>query len=213
MLAFVPTLIVITIIIALYNKKTYANTVYKYFFYFLIYTILTELAGYIVGYIIGIPYKLKNHFVYNTYIIINFVFYLLFYKNLFRKKSNKKIVTIFLILYLLFTVSDFIFLDPPFLTGLISINFTVGSIFLIITIILFLFEIINNELVLNLKKSLIFWISVGVLLFFIGVLPIFIASEFLGFKGIYKQILYFLNVILYGCFSLGFILSEKKYLY
>lgn len=213
MLAFVPTLIIVTIIIALYNKKTYANTIYKYFFYFLIYTILTELAGYIVGHIIGIPYKLKNHFVYNIYTIANFVFYFIFYKNLFRKKSNKKIVNAFLILYLLFTIFDLIFLKPPFLTGLISINFTVGSILLIVTIILFLFEIINNELVFNLKKSLIFWISIGVLLFFIGVLPIFIASEFLGFKGIYRQILYSLNVILYGCFSFGFILSERKYLY
>ena len=60
---------------------------------------------------------------------------------------------------------------------------------------------------------MIFWISIGLLLFHIGSIPIFIAKQFLNYNATHNYILLGLNIIMYGSFIIGFILSDKKYNY
>ncbi|MCF6350047.1 MAG: hypothetical protein L3J23_03330 [Flavobacteriaceae bacterium] len=152
--------------------------------------------------------------IYNIYFIITFFFYFLFYKKILKKSKNIKRINLFLILYSLFTIFDLIFLKSSFTNGFITNNIVFGAILLIITLILFLIEIINDEkIIFNIEKLLIFWISIGVLLFHIGVIPIIISSEILKYDGIYDRILLGLNIIMYGSFIIGFICSDPKYNY
>lgn len=204
-----------TIISILYYKK-FKSTIYKYFIIYLYFTFIIEFLGTISA----ILYRKESLFVlntnpvYNIYIVVTFLFYLTFYKSLFRNNNNKKTINIFLLLYLLFIPFDLFILKTHFLNDFFANNLVFGSTLLVITLILFLIEIINNEkIVFNIKKSFIFWISVGALLFYIGVIPIIISSEYLNFKGLYHTILTPLNIIMYGCFVVGFITSNPKYNY
>ena len=218
-----PTLIFfivfITTLVSLYYVKKFKNTIYILFIYLLCYTFLTELLSNI-----NLIYYLKYDkflfntsivkFSYNLYIIISFLFYFFFYKKLFKKKGNKEIMNVFIIGFVLFLIFNLMFLKSTFTNGFNTNNVVVGAIFLLITLILFLMEIINIEtIVFNIKKSFIFWISVGLLLFYIGVIPIMISKKYLNYGDIYFFILNGLNVIMYGCFIIGFIKSDSKYNY
>ncbi|MDP3313891.1 hypothetical protein [Lutibacter sp.] len=58
---------------------------------------------------------------------------------------------------------------------------------------------------------LLFWLSIGILIFYAGIVPIYVMIEFLNYKGIFKYILVALNVIMLSCFSIGFIVTKKEY--
>lgn len=191
-----------------YNKVK--NTKYVYFVYYLVFAFIIELIAFLFAKI----YIISTNSIYNIYTITTFIFYFIFYWSLFKKKKNKKIMQIILIMYFILSLFDILYLKSHFVNDFFANNIVFGSILLLITLILFLIEIINDEnLIFNIKKSLIFWISIGALLLYIGVIPIIIAAKHLGFKGIYDTILTTLNIIMYGSFTIGFIWSDPKYNY
>ena len=72
-------------------------------------------------------------------------------------------------------------------------------------------ELLNSNQVLNLKEKLSFWISTGLLLFNVGMVPLMVFSErFNANNELRIVILICLNAILYTCYSLGFIWSKKE---
>lgn len=160
-------------------------------------------------------FKLFNTDIYyNLYSIINFIFFLQFYKLLSKNKRNKKIFSILTYLFIGFVLFDVFILKNSLSNALNIYTLIIGSIFLLITLILFLIEILNNEkIIFNIYKSFVFWISVGLLLFFIGIIPIMIFRDFLNYNSTYAIILVSLNVIMYGSFIIGMIKSDTKYNY
>jgi quinol-cytochrome oxidoreductase complex cytochrome b subunit len=85
-----------------------------------------------------------------------------------------------------------------------------ASCFLIITVIFYFIEILNSEKVLNVTRDLLFWISVGVVLFNIGVIPWVItlkhySEKFVAMNTLLQVLILILNI----CYILGFICSYK----
>ncbi|MEE9349703.1 MAG: hypothetical protein V3U80_06620, partial [Flavobacteriaceae bacterium] len=149
--------------------------------------------------------------VYNIYILLNFLFYFIFYKNHFNKTRNKKIANLFIVLHLGLFFGTLFFLKTDFFSKLYSNIIVFSSVLLIIILLLYLVEIINDKrIIFNLKKSFIYWISIGAILFHIGIIPIMITSEYLQFHGLYQYIIIPLNYIMYGCFIIGIIVSDNK---
>lgn len=191
-----------------YEKFKYTKNIY--FIYYLVFSFLIYFMGFLFKHI----FNIIDYPIYNTYVILSFFFYIIFYRSLFRIARNKKIMDIFLLFYCLFILVDFVLLKTAFLTDFIVYSTVSAAIMLIITVILFLIEIINNErIIFYIKRSFTFWISVGSLLFFIGVIPIIITASFLNFDGIFDSILAGLNFIMYGSIILGFLWSDKNYDY
>jgi hypothetical protein len=82
---------------------------------------------------------------------------------------------------------------------------------LIVTIGLFLVEILNTEKVLYFKRYLMFWISVGLFVFYTGIIPFVLSLNLLPalLSSDSLAINFFtLNVVMYTCFTIGFILSR-----
>lgn len=206
----------ITMIISLFYYKKFNKTIYKYFIAYLFFTFIVEFLNNYRNFYLYLTEEVlyRTNPIYNTYAVITFVFYLLFYKSLFKNKRNKLIMNLFLLLYLLFIPFDFFILKTDFYYDFFVNNIIFGAILLIVTLILFLIEIVNSEdIIFNIKKSFIFWISIGVLLFYIGSTPIIISSKYLEYRGLFQQIITGLNLIMYGSFIFGFIKSDKKYNY
>ncbi len=201
---------VIVVVIGFLNKKKFKNTIYTTFIFYLLYTALNE----ILGLFLGLYTKLPNDFLYNIYDIVTILFYLYLYKTLIISPKTIKLINYFMMAFIGSYIVEFLFGYFNPLTENSSYSAHIGSIFLLITLILFLFEIINNEkIVFNLHKSMIFWISIGLLLYVVGTIPIFISREIMNYNITYQYILFGLNVIMYGCFVAGFILSKKEYNY
>lgn len=207
-----PALIfeILAVILGFLFYKNYKNNDIKYFSYFLIYTIITEFIGIYMASVLHI----KNHLPFNVYIVVSFLFYFILFYRIFKKSLPRKLIKLFVFSFVLFYLFELFVIKKSMTHQLLSYSFVVGAMFLVIILILFIIEIINNEkIIFNVKNSLIFWISIGLLLFHIGAIPIFIGKEFLNYNQLHFQILTFLNIVMYGCFSLGFILSDEKYNY
>ena len=63
----------------------------------------------------------------------------------------------------------------------------------------------------NLKEYMFFWISLGVFLYVIVFIPVFIIAELIEYKGAFRYITFGLNIIMSLCFITGFIISKKEY--
>lgn len=214
MISYIFYIVSLTTFISFFYYKKFKGTNYKYFLYFLLVPFITELQYKIVD-IYYYGFKLFNTDIYyNLYSIINFIFFLQFYKLLSKNKRNKKIFSILTYLFIGFVLFDVFILKNSLSNALNIYTLIIGSIFLLITLILFLIEILNNEkIIFNIYKSFVFWISVGLLLFFIGIIPIMIFRDFLNYNSTYAIILVSLNVIMYGSFIIGMIKSDTKYNY
>jgi len=207
-------IVFITTFISFFYYKKFKGTVYCYFLYYILWTFFVELIYNTIRYYY-IHYKeiiFNSNFTYNIHIIVTYLFFFLFYKTI--SKKNKTIYNIFVLVFVLFVLFNYFILKNNFLDGLNTNNIIVGGILLLISLILFLIEIINNEeIIFNIQKAFVFWISVGLLLFYVGIIPIMISKEILDYNETYMNVLILLNVLMYGSFVIGFIKSDTKYNY
>jgi hypothetical protein len=118
-----------------------------------------------------------------------------------------------MVVFIISVIANFVGVQKLTVTAVFhSYTFTVGAIFLIITIGLFLIEILNTEKVLYFKRYLMFWISMGLLVFYTGIIPFVISLNLLpAMLSTDSLMIIFitLNFLMYSCFTLGFILSHK----
>lgn len=199
----------------LYYKK-FKGSKYTYFLFYLLFTFAIEL----VYNVVRVVYLKTDEVIFNTsisynfYLISSFIFLFVFYRSISKNKKNRKLFNVFIGVFTLFIIINYLIFHNGFRLGINIHNLIVGSILLLITLILFLIEIINNkEVIFNIHRSIIFWISIGLLLFYVGVIPIMITRKYLNFNEIYMSILNLLNGIMYGSFVIGFIVSNPKYNY
>ena len=76
---------------------------------------------------------------------------------------------------------------------------------------MYLTNFLQNDIILNFKTSMFFWISLEVLLFNIDFVPVFIVAEFIEYNGAYRYISFALNILMNLIFITGFIVSEKEF--
>ena len=190
----------------------YKHTYLKYFLILLWYTALNEFLGIsIVNYQKANDITVNNKIIYNVYNTINFVVLLMIYRHYIQSEKFKKWILGFIASYLI-TVIIFGFYEN-YLVVSQSAAYIVGASFLVITIAYYFFEVFNSDKVLNIQKSLLFWISVGLLLFHIGSIPFAVVSNYYAFIPDLRYMFYakwVLIFILYFLYIIGFIWSEKE---
>ncbi|MCL5130465.1 hypothetical protein [Algibacter sp. L4_22] len=93
-----------------------------------------------------------------------------------------------------------------------TIPYLIASVLLITSIVFYFSEILNTNEVLFIKTNLMFWISVGYLLYLAGNIPIRVVRNYL-FELVDLQnvleISSILSIVMNFCFILGFIWGEK----
>ncbi len=188
----------------------YKNTIFlKYFIYLLWYVVINELLGYYIR-----SLDLKNAIIHNVYNVINFTYLLLLYRYNFKNKRNKKAASFFITVYILaFLINGFF---ENYLIEHQRLPYIISALFLVITILLYFFEILNSEQVLHAKKNLLIWISFGLLIYFVGNLPFRILRNYyleLTDATVHFLVMFTLTVIMNFCFIIGFIWSDKKQQY
>lgn len=196
----------ITIVIGIIYYKSYKHTFLKYFLYFLIFGFLTEMVGIFV---VVVLHK-SNFIIYNLYALVQFIFFLWLFYKYFKTEQYKTLSKFFITAIVLFFILDTFFLQDIF-SAFQSYFFFLGGIFLITISILFLVELLNSDAILSVKNLLIFWITIGIFLFQLGFIPVFITKSVINFSQqlTYSYILLILNIISCTCYSIGFIRSKE----
>lgn len=197
----------VIIAFGLFFYKKYAhNTPLKLFLYFLIYSFFTEAAGTYFSFVLKKP----TFFIYHTWIILSLYFYGLFFLARIKNLKARAVIKGSLVLYLIYTIINITFFKDFVHESLIG-NIIIGRILIVIFVLFYFSELLNSDAILNIKKSLFFWISIGVLCYNIGFIPVYVIGKYISFGGVFRYIAYGLNIIMGACFISGFLMSKKEY--
>lgn len=194
----------------LYFKKR--DKILLYFIPFLLLTVSIELFGYW-----STTKDLKNYWVYNVFTTIEFLFYSLLFFLHFKKPVFKKLVSAFAPTFVALVILNILLLQG-FNKTFNTYTFLLGSFFIVIFCCCFFYEsVLPEKIDQQLSRQPFFWITSGLLIFYLGSVIINALFEYLrnndlqaeGIR-IYSIINNILNVLLYGSFCIAFYLCPDN---
>ncbi|KAA2221427.1 hypothetical protein [Chryseobacterium sediminis] len=142
------------------------------------------------------------------FLMIVFFLYLFYYYQLLYVPLLKKIQTIILVLFVL-NIAVMFYTEDDLLHHFSFNMLYVDILLLLFSIILFLYQTFNSDKILGINNYLPFWISVALLIFFIGSIPILFFRNTVS-ESIYFFILFMLNLISNGILILGLIGNKQE---
>ena len=203
---------VISLLASIFFYTQKRNKIILYFIPFLLAPVLIETIGIISG-AQGKP----NYLMYNIFTTVEFLFYTFLFTIFLKTIFFKKIARIFFPSFLILVILNMLFLQGPGIT-FNTYTFLVGSFFIVIFCCCYFYEAVLPENIdLQISRQPFFWISSGLLIFYLGSVIINSLFEYLrnndlqneGTK-IYGFINHSLNVILYSSFCVAFYLCPNN---
>jgi hypothetical protein len=196
----------ITAIVGTIYFFKYKHTFLKYFLIILWYIVCNEFLGlYIKTYI-----SENNIIIYNIFHFINFTYLFLLFRQYVTHPSQKRWIFFFIIIYILSFIINMFF--ENYFKEIQTIPYLIASVFLISSIVFYFLAILNTDKILYVSKNLLFWISVGLLIYFVGNIPFRVIRNFNNEISNIDSIFitsYILCIIMNICFVFGFIWSKK----
>lgn len=194
-----------------WNKVS--ESYWKWFVVYLVTIALSETIALYVGY--QLQDKQLNAFI-NIYfnIPLQFIFFFwLFYK--WFGQSNKKSWAMAGCAGYIFSVLFELFFLKGKQLWFFSFSYIVGNIFLLLLTILFFYGFILSDKVLHYRSSRMFWVCCGLLVFYMGSLPMFglwntLATNYPAVFNRYWMVVMNLNYLMYVSFAISFIWASRK---
>lgn len=198
---YLLVLLVATVGVALYFWSSYKTTPQRIFMPFLLYVLCNEiLAYYMLNHL-----KLITQPLYNVYTIVAFFVYFYWFWQVLEKP---KWIWVFPLLFLSAIVFDDI--NESFTQSLWSSSVLVLSVMSIFCSLAFFGKLLMSDNVIHYYKMQSFWVVAGVLIFFIGFVPLLLFQGILkGQTQTYQAVLAILNTVYYSFFIIGFYVSSK----
>lgn len=186
----------------------YKDTPLNFFLLVLLFTILAESLGkYVRDFV-----QPRNAIIYNIYYIFYFSFLLYIFMKVIDVEKFKKYIKIGIGIYWVFYIGDWFFTD--YLERGFIVSYFVGAGVLVFSIILYYISILQSSLVLVVKNDLLFWVSVGLFLFYIGYVPIKIIRTFFYEASNFFELLMIIQlsllILMYLLFLTGFLWMKKR---
>lgn len=144
---------------------------------------------------------------YSVSVTLVFFLYLFYYYKLFYLSSLKKIQSVILISFVI-SMIVMSYADKGLFEHFSFNMLYVNIILLTFSIILFLYQTFNSDKIFEIKNYLPFWISVSLLIFYIGIIPIFYFRTSVS-QDIYFFILFLLNLISNVVIAVGLFWSKQ----
>lgn len=187
---------------------------WRYFPIYLLLIFISEMAGNYANYSGHFTFKVG---LYNYFVIpLEILFFIWFFYMEMRFTKFKLIPIAGALLYAAcWGVDKFIIAKQPF-WWLHSFSYVIGILVMLILILFFLYKLSLGEDILLIGKNMMFWVCLGLFVFYFFTLPFFGIGNYLFSKhpGVYisyAQFTYFFNYIMYGFFIIAFIWGIPKY--
>ncbi len=145
---------------------------------------------------------------------IEFLFFFwLFYKSFTNDKYNWLPMVCGGLYLVSWFVDNLIFSNQP--KHFSSISYTTGNLLLLVLILRFFFRLVTSDSILTFRQNRLFWVSLGLLIFYFGSFPYYGLSNTIGAlnKDItiaYNHIVLLLNCLMYIMFTFSFILGKSN---
>ena len=202
-----PLIYSISILVGLFNFKKFShNKPLKFFLFFLIYTLVSEIIGAYLGKILVV----KNNVIYNSWNIVNMLFVSYLLLSQITNKFKRIIIYLLVAIFIIITFVNVLFYAGIF-EYLLSRNNLLAKTLVVVVVIIYFTEVLENDKILNFKNSLFFWIAFGIFLYNIAFLPAIALFKYTSVYGMFQYITLGLNIIMHSCFIMGFIISKKEF--
>ena len=189
--------------------KKIRNSYWKWFAIYLAVIVAVEIVGFITQHNRPVNTAVFNYFG----IPVQFFFLAWLFHLYFAETRKSWWPLIGAVIYLGAWVVD-IFTDkaPTWFT---SFSYTVGNITLLVTIIIFFLRFIHSDEILNYRHSMMFLVSLGLLVFYLGTFPYYALRNTIYYKSrplfyIYWAISLLLDWLMYIFFCIAFIWGRPK---
>lgn len=143
--------------------------------------------------------------------LLAFFFLFYYYYQLFETPLAKKLQRIVLILFVLNYTLSIIFI-PDFFKSFPNFTYFIECILLLVTFGIFLYETFQTEKILSITKYYPFWITVGIFVIYICLLPLLLISSVAQnamSTAVFRGILLGINIIGYSTMIVGLFVTKK----
>ncbi len=193
-------------IIGFINWSKIKRTYWQYFPLYLLVLTISDLVS------IYLPSKSVN--IYYTYFIIPLEFTFMFY--LFKKNLKyDRLVWFCIVVYVMSFWIEFLYENINRKNIFLSVSYSVGNLLLLILILRYFYFLIYSERILSFYTEPMFWVSSGLLLFYLGTFPYYglynlLKTKYFDILVSYTWIMIFLNYAMYLLFAASFIWGKEK---
>jgi hypothetical protein len=156
----------------------------------------------------------SNLWAINIIMLMEFLFYGLFLRNILWQASHKR-----LFLFLFFIVCLVSIFDNLFFHGFWQLNsyaIILNSISIIVFACIYFYELLNYNIEdLEIARYPYFWITTGLLFYYLGMFAFFVSFEYMAYRNNYAYYSFFKIIslisiiILYSCFSIAFLCNRR----
>tara|TARA_R110002073_G_scaffold40547_5_gene115341 strand:+ start:495722 stop:496402 length:681 start_codon:yes stop_codon:yes gene_type:complete len=153
-----------------------------------------------------------NLWIVNLLYVIYFPVLLYIYFKEIKNTTFKVCIQIFTVGYLVVSAINWIFIQN-FITEWSELPFIVGSLAIIIAVVFYFVELLKSDKIIVFHRTLLFWVSIALLLFHAGTIPFSIKiNGYAHIPGTHQLflILYVLAILMYLILAFGFIWSRKE---
>lgn len=193
--------------IALWTFKKVRHSQWKWFSIYLIVIFLLEFTSNYL--LVNYPTFKKDYYAYFV-IPLEFIFFFWLYAHKSLKK--RELFIIFTMLYLLSFIPHKLFFEKTDIVY--SVNYTFGCFLLMILVALEFNHQIQSDDILNYNKNKMFYINLGVVLFYIGTLPFFtfygIFIKDMNMWNYYYTYFLIFNNVMYLLFATSLLWGKQK---
>lgn len=170
----------------------------KFFPMYLIFSVVIELIVYGIGDDVRVYAYALYDFV--TYFFISFYFYLILDKD--------KLIIVFAMTYLIALLASLIIEE---ITSPLKIQSSVGTIIVFIYIVIYFTRLLQSDKVLSFYRLPSFWISVGLLIFNLGYLPVTFSmttNRIVSREAVYILVTT-ISILLYTSYTIAFLCKKE----
>jgi hypothetical protein len=135
---------------------------------------------------------------------------------LFYRQTNYRYWRRIIILFsAVITILAIVYIILPGTQTFNVLNYTLGVIFLSAICLHYLYECMNSQSIIDIYTNCLFYLAIGVLLYYMGTLPFYSMRNYLyyNYRNIfypYYYLGYILNITMYGLTTFGIIWANRK---
>jgi hypothetical protein len=199
---------ILACVIGFLHWKKIRKTYWKLFPVYLFLIVCVELTGKLLN-------KGFNVILYSYFgIPLTFLFFFWLFSKYFENRKERKWPLIGMAIYCLAWLGEMFFFneaDPSF----ISFTYTFGNVILAVFVLLFFLRFISSDDILGYRSNMMFWVCCGLLIFYLGSLPLYglwntLSNDYKTVFNVYWIVHMVLNYTMYIFFSIAFIWGKPK---
>lgn len=206
-----------------YHLSKKSNSRLRPLVYFLVVTVFVEAVGSYRNFygkidfldkLIGTKFE-YNGWLYNAFLICSLFFYLKFYLSIVTNQINKKALQVLILISIIVVGIDLYNSGIDYFKYNLEFSFIWTTFVVFVCVALYFYEILISDKVLKFYNSALFYISIGLLIWWLILPPMIVYMPLYktsnpGLVNMRTLIFLISNVILYSGFVFGFVWCKEE---